>query len=42
MREDAIFKEPSVKLGKFQGYETIDYVESVFSHYRAICEITSL
>ena len=42
MRDDAIYKEPSVKLGKFQGYETIDYVENVFSHYRAICEITSL
>ena len=42
MRDDAIYKEPSVKLGKFQGYETIDYVESVLSHYRAICEITSL
>ena len=42
MRDDSILDEESVKLGKFQGYETIDYIESVLSHYQAICEITSL
>ena len=42
MREDAILEEESVKLGKFLGHETIDYVESVLSHYEAICQITSL
>lgn len=39
MREDSILEEPSVKLGKFKGHETIDYVESVLSHYQAFCEI---
>lgn len=39
MREDSILDEPSVKLGKFQGHETIDYVGSVLSHYEAFCEI---
>ena len=38
-REDSILEEPSVKLGKFKGHETIDYVESVLSHYEAFCEI---
>ena len=39
MREDSILDEPSVKLGKFKGHETINYVESVLSHYAAFCEI---
>ena len=39
MREDNILEEESVKLGKFQGHETIDYIESVMSHYEAICQI---
>lgn len=39
MRDDSILEEESVKLGKFQGHETIDYIESVMSHYRAICQI---
>ncbi len=39
MREDSILEEESVRLGKFQGYETIDYIESVMSHYNAICSI---
>jgi len=39
MREDSILEEPSVRLGKFKGHETIDYVESVLSHYEAFCEI---
>ena len=39
MREDSIIEEESVKLGKFQGYETIDYINNVISHYEAICQI---
>ena len=39
MRDDSILQEESVKLGKFQGHETIDYIESVMSHYNAICQI---
>ena len=39
MREDSILEEESVKLGKFQGYETIAYIENVMSHYKAICLI---
>ena len=39
MREDSILEEESVKLGKFKGYETISYIESVMSHYDAICQI---
>ena len=39
MREDSILEEESVKLGKFQGYETIDYIDGVMSHYNAICQI---
>lgn len=39
MREDSILKEPSVKLGKFQGYETISYIKSIMAHYDAICQI---
>ena len=42
MREDSILEEESVKLGKFQGHETIDYIDSVLAHYHAICQITSL
>lgn len=39
MREDAILEEASVKLGKFQGYETIAYIDSIMSIYEAICTI---
>ena len=42
MREESVLEEESVKLGKFQGHETIDYIESVLAHYQAICQITSL
>lgn len=42
MRDESILEEESVKLGKFQGHETIDYVNNVLSHYNAICIITSL
>jgi hypothetical protein len=39
MREDSILEEESVKLGKFQGHETIAYVESIMSIYSDICTI---
>ena len=39
MRDDSILENESVKLGKFQGHETIDYIYSVMSHYEAICQI---
>ena len=39
MREDSILEEESVKLGKFQGYETIAYVENIMNLYEAICTI---
>ena len=39
MREDSILEDEAVKLGKFQGHETIAYVDQVFSHYSAFCSI---
>ncbi len=39
MREDSILEDESVKLGKFYGHETIDYIDSVMSHYEAFCVI---
>ncbi len=39
MREDSILEEKSVKLGKFQGHETIAYIDSVMSLYNAFCTI---
>jgi membrane-bound lytic murein transglycosylase MltF len=39
MREDSILEDGAVKLGKFQGYETIAYVENIQSLYNAICKI---
>lgn len=39
MREDSILEDETVKLGKFQGHETIAYIESVQSIYKAICTI---
>ena len=39
MREDSILNEPSVKLGKFKGHETIAYVDSILRLYDAICTI---
>ena len=39
MREESILEEPSVKLGKFQGYETIAYVDNIMEIYSAICTI---
>jgi membrane-bound lytic murein transglycosylase F len=39
MREDSILEDKAVKLGKFQGHETIAYVDQILSHYAAFCEI---
>ena len=39
MREDSILEDEAVKLGKFQGHETIAYVENIESLYNAICTI---
>ncbi len=39
MREDTILEEESVKLGKFQGHETIAYIDSIMSLYNAFCSI---
>lgn len=39
MREDSILQEESVKLGKFEGYETIAYIDSIMSIYEAFCRI---
>ena len=39
MREDSILEDESVKLGKFQGYETIAYVENIMDLYNAFCTI---
>ena len=39
MREDSILENENVKLGKFQGYETISYVENIMEIYKAICKI---
>lgn len=39
MREDDILTNETVKLGKFQGHETIAYIENIMSIYDAICKI---
>ena len=39
MREDSILEEESVKLGKFQGFETIAYVDNIMNLYDAFCTI---
>lgn len=39
MREDSILEEKSVKLGKFQGHETIAYVNNIMKIYDAFCTI---
>ena len=36
---DSILEEESVKLGKFQGHETIAYIDSIMSLYEAFCKI---
>ena len=37
--EDSILEEECVKLGKFQGYETIAYIDNVMALYDAFCQI---
>ena len=39
MREDSILEEESVKLGKFQGHETIAYIDNIMNLYNAFCTI---
>ena len=39
MRLDSILKEECVKLGKFQGHETINYINSILEIYRTFCTI---
>ena len=39
MRDESILEEESVKLGKFEGYETIAYIDSVMAIYDAFCKI---
>jgi membrane-bound lytic murein transglycosylase F len=39
MREDSILEDESVKLGKFQGHETIAYIDNVMALYDAFCRI---
>ena len=39
MRDDSILENEHVRLGKFQGHETINYIENVMSYYEAICQI---
>lgn len=39
MRDDSILSETNIRHGKFQGNETINYIESVMSHYDAIRQI---
>ena len=39
MRDDSILDEENIRLGKFNGSETIAYVENVMSLYSAICKI---
>ena len=39
MREDSILEDDAVKLGKFQGHETIAYIDSIMSLYEAFCSI---
>ncbi len=39
MREDSILVENNIKLGKFNGTETMAYVDNVMTLYSAICKI---
>ncbi len=42
MREDSILENESVKLGKFNGNETIAYIDSIMSLYEAFCSVCSI
>lgn len=39
MRLDSILKEECVRLGKFQGHETISYVKSIIDIYNTFCTV---
>ena len=39
MRDESILEDESIKLGMFQGYETIAYVDNIMDIYQAICKI---
>ena len=39
MRLDSIYKEDCVRLGKFQGHETIDYVDKILNIYSSFCAV---
>lgn len=39
MRLDSILDEECVKLGKFQGHETISYVDNILSIYNTFCTV---
>ena len=39
MRQDSILEEECVKLGKFQGHETINYIDSILDIYDSFCAI---
>ena len=39
MREDATLQETTLKFGKFNGTETMNYVENILNIYNAFCEI---
>lgn len=39
MRDDSILSDENIRHGKFNGEETIRYIDSVMSHYEAICRV---
>ena len=39
MREDATLQEVNLKFGKFNGTETMNYVDNILNIYSAFCEI---
>ena len=39
MREDATLQETTLKFGKFNGTETMNYVDNILNIYAAFCEI---
>lgn len=41
MRKDEVLESETVRFGKFQGYETINYIERIMSLYHTFCDISS-
>ena len=39
MRDESILQVDTVKLGMFQGFETIRYIEDIESLYEAFCTL---